>query len=1133
MTNENILKNRLLRGLLMAGASVTALHAASIAYAQADQTPDSANATDATDDTSKDTIIVTGSRIPRAGVDTVLPALSIGTDVLEKRAFTNIADALNEVPTFGAGVNPNGNQNAFTVGQNFVDLFNLGTQRTLTLVNGRRFVSSNVPSAFSTVGGLQVDLNVIPVGLLDRIEVVPMAGAAVYGSDAIAGVVNVILKDDYEGFEFSGQYGVTEEGDNETWQVQALWGGDINDGRGNVAVSVEYNSQQGSLLTARDWRTVNNPNLVNYGNLQVDLDGDGVADNLVETSPGVFATDVDGDGDADTFRFIDQNQTVQLFGQFGSVSPTTFNIPSIGFGSLPDGNFYQFDAQGNLNTCTPGVSPGASSLFFAQGGTCGVDFFDNVGQIRSPLDRLIVSSTAHYDILDNVRFVTDMTFANSTANELVNQGGFQTFAFGGTSGALTLNTSNPFLSDQARGILESNLGPNADFGLNRFNNDLVNLGANSSENFTWRVAPGLEGDFDFEGRHFNWAFDAVFGQADVDTKTFGIVDGRFLNAIDVVQIDQPLLDSLISGGFGADNAEVLKNITAFGLSGVQNLQLGDVVCQVSLDVLQGTNSGFNENPSGHGVTDRDLPFADGCVPLNLFGDASSQTDAINFINGGGPRITSSDIDQRVFTATVGGDLFELPGGWAQFNAGFENRRERAVFDPGLGTSLAITRSSAFIKTGGKQGTREWFGEMRLPVADADNGIPFVKLFEIDGSVRHVKTDTSSIQEPGVTNTTKNTAWQGGGRWSPIDDVTFRGSFASAVRLPSLVELFSPTVQAFLFANDPCDARFITGGIDPATRAANCAAAGITQPFTSNVVNATIVGATSGNTALRAESSKAYNVGAVFRPRFLDNFILQADFFRINIKDRIQALTLTQIMNACFDSPQPLSENPFCSPELFRRDASGQVVSAKTSQLNAANSVFKAFQIQSDYTFDLANALGSAPLLGVKGGRDLGEVEFNVNVIRSFTNLLQLGLELPSDSIDSFADPKWQGTFDTTWLYGPFRFFYRVQWQDSPNFSRNADGTNGNNFILGGDGQTLVMSQPGPDFVSAPLIDGKVGKRIIQNASIAYTYHDAYTIQFGVDNIADRKPNRLEQAAGYFGIDELLGRRYTFRVRSQF
>ena len=97
-----------------------------------------------------DEIVITGSRIPRAGFDTLQPALVVDGDFIQSRSFTDLGSALNELPAFGAAggnlQNGSNEQSAFSVGQVFVDFFGLGSQRTLTLVNGRRFVSSNTPA---------------------------------------------------------------------------------------------------------------------------------------------------------------------------------------------------------------------------------------------------------------------------------------------------------------------------------------------------------------------------------------------------------------------------------------------------------------------------------------------------------------------------------------------------------------------------------------------------------------------------------------------------------------------------------------------------------------------------------------------------------------------------------------------------------------------------------------------------------------------------------------------------------------------------------------------------------------------------------------------------------------------------
>ena len=107
-------------------------------------------------------------------------------DYVQSRGLTNVADALNETPGFGTGVTPEGGQASFAAGVSFVNLFGLGTNRTPTLVNGRRMVTSNPPALFGpSAPGDQVDLNFIPTVLLDSVETLTIGGAPTYGADAM------------------------------------------------------------------------------------------------------------------------------------------------------------------------------------------------------------------------------------------------------------------------------------------------------------------------------------------------------------------------------------------------------------------------------------------------------------------------------------------------------------------------------------------------------------------------------------------------------------------------------------------------------------------------------------------------------------------------------------------------------------------------------------------------------------------------------------------------------------------------------------------------------------------------------------------------------------------------------------
>lgn len=224
-------------------------------------------------------IVVTGSRITRAGFDTLQPATVIDSEFFTMRGFDNAAQALNELPQFGIpGSSNQGGQDSRNVGQNIVNLFGLGSQRTLTLINGRRTVGQNTPN-FSGGGaapGLQVDLNIIPTGLIERIETIETGGAPIYGSDAVAGTVNVILKDDYEGLEMDFQGGINEGGDGESWRYRSLLGSNFSDGRGNVVISMEWNEQ--TALDASD-----RPDLVNSPAFVPNPRDTGPSDGIVDS----------------------------------------------------------------------------------------------------------------------------------------------------------------------------------------------------------------------------------------------------------------------------------------------------------------------------------------------------------------------------------------------------------------------------------------------------------------------------------------------------------------------------------------------------------------------------------------------------------------------------------------------------------------------------------------------------------------------------------------------------------------------------------------------------------------------------------------------------------------------------------
>jgi outer membrane receptor protein involved in Fe transport len=235
------------------------------------QTDTSETAGDTPETEELEGVVITGSRIVRPQYEGNIPGVQVDAAQIQNRGFTNALDVLNDIPLVGPGtaLNTNGGQPS-SLGVAFIDLLDLGTQRTLTLVNGRRFVSGNAASLFvaGNETGTQVDVNVIPVSLIERVDVLTVGGAAAYGSDAIAGVINYILKDNYEGAEVQAIAGVTERGTNETLTLRTLVGRNFLNDRANVAVAYEYNFMGGFQdveLEFRNQRPAQVPNPFNGG----------------------------------------------------------------------------------------------------------------------------------------------------------------------------------------------------------------------------------------------------------------------------------------------------------------------------------------------------------------------------------------------------------------------------------------------------------------------------------------------------------------------------------------------------------------------------------------------------------------------------------------------------------------------------------------------------------------------------------------------------------------------------------------------------------------------------------------------------------------------------------------------------
>jgi outer membrane receptor protein involved in Fe transport len=231
------------RGSLYLSSSIAALvlaGAAMPAFAQTTAAADTATIQTEAEEEPVD-IMVTGSRIPRPEIDSPNPVVSYNAATIEASGRTNLTDFLVQNPALIGSLtsaDQSGSTGAFgATGTNLLDLRNLGTDRTLVLVDGRRHVSG-LP------GSAAVDINTIPKDLIERVDIQTGGASAIYGADGVSGVVNFVLKRDFEGISARAQAGISNDGDagNQFFAITA--GQNFAGDRGNVALSYEYTKDQ-------------------------------------------------------------------------------------------------------------------------------------------------------------------------------------------------------------------------------------------------------------------------------------------------------------------------------------------------------------------------------------------------------------------------------------------------------------------------------------------------------------------------------------------------------------------------------------------------------------------------------------------------------------------------------------------------------------------------------------------------------------------------------------------------------------------------------------------------------------------------------------------------------------------------
>jgi len=231
-----------LRVALLASAGLGAFALTAPAQAQEDIGADTAETSQA--------IVITGSRIARKDYESNSPIVTVGQDLLQNSSTSAVEQNLNKLPQFTPEKTPTqgGDIQASptnTPGSATVSLRGIGSNRNLVLIDGRRVTPANASMA--------VDINTIPSAAIERVEIISGGASSTYGADAVGGVVNFILKKNFQGIMLDGQMGITQRGDGQEYKISGIMGTDFADGRGNISIALETNNRSKSLRIERPW----------------------------------------------------------------------------------------------------------------------------------------------------------------------------------------------------------------------------------------------------------------------------------------------------------------------------------------------------------------------------------------------------------------------------------------------------------------------------------------------------------------------------------------------------------------------------------------------------------------------------------------------------------------------------------------------------------------------------------------------------------------------------------------------------------------------------------------------------------------------------------------------------------------
>jgi iron complex outermembrane receptor protein len=972
LMNKRNLVGQAIRYALVAGAATAVAYLTPASAANGNRTP-----------ANLGKVEVTGTRIRRTSLETAQEVTHIDRQQIQASGFTTIGQILHRLVAASRQISASTASSGAVVSN--VNLRNLGVRRTLVLVNGKRWVSS-----FNTV----VDLNTIPTSIIDHIDVLQDGASAIYGSDAIGGVVNIIMNKNFHGIEANAYMGIYHgdghwDGKRQDYNV-TLGGG--ND-RGNVVVSLDYNKG----------------NAIFRGNRDISREpvyGTGLAFGSTSTPAGRFQI-VPAAG-------AECPMGVQL--SSGRLCDFTVANPPRRTPRLND--FRQFTENDRYNRAAASylLRPDTRTTAYLQG---------------------------HYDLLNNVTFTTTVLYNRNQSEQQLLPDEIDIGAQGTSQGTglhIGLGGNNPY---------------------NPFGYDLVPYARTSPEFNQWcsLYGSGANGGCTARtgilSRIGRLPLEARSRRSEFNTENFHAYTGfnGYLNLFNR-EIDWDT-------GFGySSSKETDINNTLFDTVALQNA-LGDVN---RCDILSG------------------------CVPVNLFGGASSAKNGsltpaqLNYIAYEAHGIQK--LQERDWTVDLSTDVYELPAGPLGIAIGYEYRDVYGSSQPDVLAVKGETTGGTTLPTSGNIRTDAEYAEINVPLFA---NLPGVKKLSIDIANRwsQFMTNGGTTQTSFGTHTTAASTGRLALRWQATNDLLLRTSWSEGFRTPRVTDLFASSSTTLAQVSDPCAPPpygSYTGGSLP--------------PFCPGVDSQTssqIPATVGGNPQLRPEHSISRTAGIVYSPSWLEGFSANVDYYKIEIAPAIETVTYQNVLNGCY------SFGRLCD-EIIR---SGDTISHIERHPTSGSDVLtEGFDIGLSYKFPSTSFGDFSARLNANFVKTYDETKPNSSTRTGFATSHLAGTG--GFNFAGTAYPKRKANAYLDWDYGNWSAEYSLWFiGDYVEPCRpSAPCSNPENTL---DGEGVPNQYPGHNHVASATF---------QNIEASYTFTNwNTTLALGVQNMTDKNPPVSEYTSG--------------------